>query len=85
MTSSSPPSAPTIGFRFGDCSAPPVTTAVGGAGLAPDHLPALLFGPHGVEGLTRIRPDVYAADGDLFQVLFPPLTADVLSYYLPYQ
>ncbi|WP_327733589.1 hypothetical protein OG749_06650 [Streptomyces nojiriensis] len=50
----------------------------------PDHLAALLFGPHGIEGLTRIRPDVYSADEELFQALFPPLTADVLSYYLPY-
>ncbi|MFD8556874.1 GNAT family N-acetyltransferase [Streptosporangium canum] len=58
--------------------------AVGGAGVAPDHLPALLFGPHGIEGLTRIRPDVYAGEEELFQALFPPLTADVLSYYLPY-
>lgn len=58
--------------------------AVGGAGVAPDHLPALLFGPHGIEGLNRIRPDVYSADEELFQALFPPLTADVLSYYLPY-
>ncbi|MEV5680080.1 MULTISPECIES: GNAT family N-acetyltransferase [unclassified Streptomyces] len=58
--------------------------AVGGAAAAPDHLPALLFGPHGMEGLTRIRPDVYARDEELFQALFPPLTGDVLSYYLPY-
>ncbi|WP_433257925.1 GNAT family N-acetyltransferase [Streptosporangium sp. CA-135522] len=58
--------------------------AVGGAGVAPDHLAALLFGPHGIEGLTRIRPDVYAGEEELFQALFPPLTADVLSYYLPY-
>ncbi|MBF8186409.1 GNAT family N-acetyltransferase [Nonomuraea sp. K274] len=58
--------------------------AVGGAAAAPDHLPALLFGPHGIEGLTRVRPDVYAGDEELFQTLFPPLTADVLSYYLPY-
>ncbi|GAA2647957.1 hypothetical protein GCM10010425_68560 [Streptomyces spororaveus] len=58
--------------------------AVEGAGVAPDHLAALLFGPLGIEGLTRIRPDVYSADEELFQVLFPPLTADVLSYYLPY-
>ncbi|TDE33144.1 GNAT family N-acetyltransferase [Nonomuraea mesophila] len=34
--------------------------AVGGAAAAPDHMPALLFGPHGIEGLTRTRPDVYA-------------------------
>ncbi|MBG0817927.1 GNAT family N-acetyltransferase [Planomonospora sp. ID82291] len=58
--------------------------AVGGAGVAPDHLPALLFGPRGIEGLSRIRPDVYTGEKELFQVLFPPLTADVLSYYLPY-
>lgn len=58
--------------------------AVQGAGIAPDHLAALLFGPHGITGLTRIRPDVYSADEELFEVLFPPLTADVLSYYLPY-
>ncbi|WP_199810280.1 MULTISPECIES: GNAT family N-acetyltransferase [unclassified Streptomyces] len=58
--------------------------AVGGAGVAPDHLAALLFGSHGIEGLNRIRPDVYAADEELFHVLFPPLTGDVLSYYLPY-
>ncbi|MEI5103756.1 GNAT family N-acetyltransferase [Streptomyces sp. PmtG] len=57
---------------------------VGGAGVAPDYLPALLFGPHGIEGLSRIRPDVYATRKELFQALFPPLTADVLSYYLPY-
>lgn len=60
------------------------TGAVGGAAVAPDHLPALLFGPHGIEGLTRIRPDVYAGDEELFQALFPPITADLLSYYLPY-
>ncbi|MFI7613795.1 GNAT family N-acetyltransferase [Nonomuraea terrae] len=58
--------------------------ALGGAAAAPDQVPALLFGPHGFEGLTRVRPDVYARDEELFQTLFPPLTADVLSYYLPY-
>ncbi|GGS93291.1 hypothetical protein GCM10010156_59420 [Planobispora rosea] len=58
--------------------------AVGGAGVAPDYLPALLFGPRGIEGLGRIRPDVYTGEKELFQALFPPLTADVLSYYLPF-
>ncbi|MEU4830371.1 GNAT family N-acetyltransferase [Streptosporangium sp. NPDC023615] len=59
--------------------------AEGGAGVAPDHLAALLFGPHGMDGLSRIRPDVYPGpDRELFRALFPPLTADVLSYYLPY-
>ena len=33
--------------------------AVGGAGVAPDRLPALLFGPHGMAGLSQIHPDVY--------------------------
>ncbi|MFD7618558.1 GNAT family N-acetyltransferase [Streptomyces sp. NPDC059802] len=58
--------------------------AVGGVAVAPDHLPALVFGSHGIEGLTRIRPDVYARDEELFQALFPPVTADLLTYYLPY-
>jgi predicted N-acetyltransferase YhbS len=58
--------------------------AVKGAGVAPDHLPALLFGPLGMQGLTRLRPDVYSADEERFRALFPPLTADLLSYYLPY-
>jgi predicted N-acetyltransferase YhbS len=57
---------------------------VGGAGVAPDHLAALLFGPHGMAGLTQLRPDVYAGEQELFQALFPPLTADLLTYYLPY-
>ncbi|MGI5490301.1 hypothetical protein [Microtetraspora malaysiensis] len=42
---------------------------VGGAGVAPDYLPSLLFGPHGIEGLTRTRPDVYGRDKELFQAL----------------
>ncbi|MGV9308688.1 GNAT family N-acetyltransferase [Nonomuraea sp. NPDC003727] len=57
---------------------------VGGLGVAPDHLAALLFGPHGYEGLSRIRSDVYTGEEELFQALFPPLTADLLTYYLPY-
>ncbi|MCL3863270.1 GNAT family N-acetyltransferase [Actinotalea sp. K2] len=57
----------------------------GGAGVAPDHLGALLFGDQGIEGLTSRRPDVYPGpDRELFATLFPPLTADVLSYYLPF-
>ena len=59
--------------------------AVGGAGVAPDQLGALLFGPHGMHGLSRRRPDVYPGrDADLYEALFPPLTADLLTYYLPY-
>jgi predicted N-acetyltransferase YhbS len=59
--------------------------ALGGMGCAPDHLAALLLGPLGVRGLARIRPDVYfGADPDWFDVLFPPLTSDLLTLYLPY-
>jgi hypothetical protein len=59
--------------------------SAGGAGVAPDRLGALIFGPLGMEGLTRIHPDVYPGpDADLFTTLFPPLTADLLTYYLPW-
>jgi hypothetical protein len=59
--------------------------AVGGAGIAPDHVPALLFGPLGMHGLCRRFADVYPGpDEELFTALFPPLTADLLTYYLPF-
>ncbi|TWH74089.1 GNAT family N-acetyltransferase [Modestobacter roseus] len=59
--------------------------ARGGAGVAPDQLGALLFGPHGMHGLARRRPDVYPGRRrELYEALFPPLSADVLTYYLPY-
>lgn len=70
----------------------PVTTggvmqapgAVGGAGVAPDQLAAVVFGA-GLIATSRVRPDVYPGpDRDLFDVLFPPVTADLLTYYLPY-
>ena len=61
------------------------TSAAGGLGCAPDHLAALLFGPHGVRGLARLRPDVYfGADPEWYDALFPPLTSDLLTLYLPY-
>ncbi|MCZ2838711.1 GNAT family N-acetyltransferase [Modestobacter sp. VKM Ac-2985] len=57
----------------------------GGAGVAPDQVGALLLGPHGMHGLSRRRPDVYPGrDAELYEALFPPLTADLLTYYLPY-
>ena len=59
--------------------------AVGGAGVAPDQLGALLLGPLGLAGLARRRPDVYATSGrDTYEALFPPRTADLLTYYLPW-
>jgi hypothetical protein len=59
--------------------------AVGGAGVAPDALGALLLGQRGIAALTRQRPDVYPGPNQaLFETLFPPQTADLLTYYLPY-
>ncbi|CAM5787110.1 GNAT family N-acetyltransferase [Cellulomonas persica] len=57
---------------------------VQGAGVAPDRLPALLFGQLGIRGLERRHPDVYAPDAEFFGALFPALTADLLTYYLPW-
>jgi predicted N-acetyltransferase YhbS len=57
----------------------------GGAGIAPDLLAPLLFGPHGMDGLRRWYPDVYpGANKDLMFALFPPVTSDLLTFYLPY-
>lgn len=59
--------------------------SAGGCGVAPDLLGALLFGPLGMTGLAAIRPDIYPGpDEELFDALFPPLTADLLTFYLPY-
>ncbi|QFZ21794.1 GNAT family N-acetyltransferase [Saccharothrix syringae] len=58
--------------------------AAGGAGVAPDLLASLLFGPHGIDGLTARQPDVYPGpNAELMRVLFPPVRADVLTFYLP--
>ena len=59
--------------------------AAGGCGVAPDALAALLTGPLGMHGLSRRRADVYpAGDAELYETLFPPQTADLLTWYLPY-
>jgi hypothetical protein len=59
--------------------------AAGGCGVAPDALAPLLVGPHGMHGLARRRPDVYPGpDAELYETLFPPLTADLLTWYPPY-
>ncbi|MDX8035604.1 GNAT family N-acetyltransferase [Lentzea sp. BCCO 10_0856] len=56
----------------------------GGAGIAPDLLAPLLFGPHGIDGLQRQFTDVYPGpDKDLMYALFPPVTSDLLTFYLP--
>ncbi|MEU0557692.1 GNAT family N-acetyltransferase [Dactylosporangium sp. NPDC006015] len=56
----------------------------GGAGVAPDLVGPLLFGPHGIEGLAAWHADVYPGpNADLMRSLFPPVTADLLTFYLP--
>ena len=60
--------------------------ARGGLGVARDALPALLLGQRGFRGLADLRPDVYAPSSTepVFQAIFPPVTADLLTYYLPW-
>ena len=54
--------------------------SAGGAGIAPDALPEVMFGPEGITGLRR--PDVYPGPHrELMAALFPPQTADVLTFY----
>jgi predicted N-acetyltransferase YhbS len=58
--------------------------SVGGAGVAPDLVASLLFGPDGIVGLAERHPDVYPGpDESLMAALFPPVRADLLTFYLP--
>ncbi|MEV0136368.1 GNAT family N-acetyltransferase [Dactylosporangium sp. NPDC050688] len=58
--------------------------SLGGAGVAPDLVGPLLFGPHGIEGLTARHADVYPGpQAELMRALFPPVTSDLLTFYLP--
>jgi hypothetical protein len=56
----------------------------GGSGVAPDRFASLLFGPLGAVGLADREPDVYLADqAHVMAALFPPVRADLLTFYLP--
>jgi hypothetical protein len=56
----------------------------GGAGIAPDLIGPLLIGPHGIAGLAERHPDIYPGPrADLMRRSFPPLSADLLTSYLP--
>ena len=58
--------------------------AAGGAGAAPDLAGPLLFGPHGIAGLAERHPDAYVGPNQmLMRTLFPPVRADLLTFYLP--
>jgi predicted N-acetyltransferase YhbS len=80
-----------VRFKYRDGVVGPVTTggtmqapgAHGGAGVAPDLVAPLLFGPHGMAGLTRSHPDVYPGpNAALMRALFPPVHSDLLTFYL---
>ncbi|HEX5533345.1 MAG TPA: GNAT family N-acetyltransferase [Actinomycetales bacterium] len=78
---------PVVGGRFGSpivggpMQAP---GSVGGAGVAPDQIGPLLFGPHGIVGLSERHPDVYPGrHADLMAALFPPVSSDLLTFYVP--
>lgn len=56
----------------------------GGSGVPPDALAPLLFGPHGAVGLEERLPDCYLGrQRDLMAALFPQVTADLLTFYVP--
>ena len=58
--------------------------SLGGSGVPPDAWPSLVLGPHGATGLAELLPDCYLGDqADLMAALFPPVTADLLTLYLP--
>ncbi|MGI8879933.1 MAG: GNAT family N-acetyltransferase [Jatrophihabitans sp.] len=58
--------------------------AAGGAGVAPDRVPELLFGGLGIRGLIERYPDVYPGPHrELMEALFPPVSSDVMTFYLP--
>ncbi len=80
-----------VRFRYARGEVGPVRTggrmqapgASGGAGVAPDLVAPLLFGPDGIAGLSRLHPDVYPGPhAALMRVLFPPVRSDLLTYYL---
>lgn len=58
--------------------------SAGGSGIPPDAWPSLVLGPYGAAGLAERLPDCYLGrQAELMAALFPPLTADLLTFYLP--
>jgi hypothetical protein len=55
----------------------------GGSGVPPDALAPLLLGPFGAAGLeTRYGDVLLGRQRDLMEALFPPMTSDLLTFYL---
>lgn len=58
--------------------------SAGGSGVPPDVSAPMLLGPHGAAALERSHPDVLLGrQRDVMTVLFPPMRADLLTFYLP--
>lgn len=73
------------GFRLlaeGGAEQAPISK--GGSGVPPDALASLVLGPHGALGLEERLPDCHLGrQRALMATLFPPRTADLLTFYLP--
>lgn len=55
----------------------------GGSGVPPDAIAPLLLGPDGALGLEERLPDCWLGrQRDLMGALFPPMTSDLLTFYL---
>jgi predicted N-acetyltransferase YhbS len=55
----------------------------GGSGVPPDALAPLILGPFGAAGLeTRFGDVMLGRQRELMEALFPPVTSDVLTFYL---
>jgi hypothetical protein len=56
----------------------------GGSCIPPDAVARLVVGAHGAAGLEELLPDcLLGRQRELLTALFPPLTADLLTFYLP--
>lgn len=56
----------------------------GGSGLAAEDVPGLILGPYGALGLEERQPDCHlGSQRELMGALFPPVTSDLLTFYLP--
>ena len=56
----------------------------GGSGLRPDAIASMVIGAHGAAGLEQRLPDCHLGrQREVLTALFPPLTADLVTLYLP--
>jgi len=70
-------------FERGGAMQAPI--GLGGSGVPPDMWPPLLFGPFGAVELERRVPDVLLGrQREVMKVLFPPLSADLATFYVPW-